>query len=405
MQRTSGLPLLALLLAAPLPAENLLIIPFFNTSKSRQIDWIGDGISEKLFEVLSAAGKSVVDPAERDEIFRQLAIRRYAVLTKATVTELGINLDADQILYGDFQFTPAPASAEPAPSPGSTPPAPRGNVRIQANLINIRQVSRGPAFVVSGPIEDLARLETELAWQAVRALQPSFAQTREEFLRGNPPLRLDAMESYIRGLLANVPDQKLRFFAQAARLEPSYSQPCYQLGKMLYTRRDYKQAIEWLQRVNEADAHYREAQFFLGLSRYVSGDYVSAGVAWQRLAQRVPLAEVLNNLGVTQLRLSQAGAAETLRKAVETDPSDPDVQFNAGYALWRQGSFEEAAGFFRETLQRRPEDQDATLLLGRCLARTGPRPDEVRTEGLERLKREYNEKAWLALQSVLSPKR
>jgi tetratricopeptide (TPR) repeat protein len=413
-------------LASTLHAENLLIIPFFNESKVKEIEWIGDGISEKLFEVAVAAGRSVVDAEERDEMLRQMAIRRYARLTKASVTEIGVNLDANEVLYGDFQFTAAPAGegaagagqaggqATGAGAAGSAGPAGsvgggeaggakvwRGTIRIQAQLMNIREVKRGPTFVVSGPIEQLSRLETELAWQVVKALAPGSSQSEQEFVKRHPSIRLDAMESYVRGLLSTMPDQKLRLFAQAARLEPGYSQPCFHLGKMLYSRRDYRQASEWFQKVVEIDAHYREAQFLLGVCLYQLADYAGAGARFGRLAETVPLAEVLNNLGVARLKTGDPSAAESLKRAVAVNGSDPDLHFNAGYALWRQGSWEEAAGYFRGALQRRPEDQDATFLLGRCLARNGPKAGEVRTEGLERLKREYNEKAWLSLQSVL----
>ena len=45
-------------------------------------------------------------------------------------------------------------------------------------------------------------------------------------------MRLDAVESYVRGLLATLdPEQRHRFFTQAARLDEHYSQPCFQLGK------------------------------------------------------------------------------------------------------------------------------------------------------------------------------
>ncbi len=165
--------------------------------------------------------QSVVESEERDEMMRQMAIRRYARLTKATVTEIGVNLDANQVVWGDFQFT---AAAAQEANPGKEL---RGEIRIQAQIMNIREVRRGPAFAVSGPIEQLSRLETELAWKVTQALMPQGSLTEQQFLTRHPAIRLDAMESYIRGLLSTMPDQKLRLFAQAVRLEPGYSQPVF----------------------------------------------------------------------------------------------------------------------------------------------------------------------------------
>ena len=155
---------------------------------------------------------------------------------------------------------------------------------------------------------------------------------------------------------------------------------------------------------NPADIHYRESLFFLGLSRYHTGDFKGAVDVLAKLAGMVPLAEVLNNLGAAQLRTADSGAAQAFLKAVETDPADPVYHFNAGYALWRKGDYGLAAESFRSALQRKPEDDTATLMLGRCLKQQGPRPGDLRTEALERAKTEYNESAWLALKSMLTPK-
>ena len=74
-----------------------------------------------------------------------------------------------------------------------------------------------------------------------------------------------------------------------------------------------------------------------------------------------------------------------------------------GYALWKQGDFEAAGEYFRAVLERNPEDEQASLLLARCASRTGSRPGEARTEGLERLKTNYEESAYWQLKAVLQP--
>ena len=53
-----------------------------------------------------------------------------------------------------------------------------------------------------------------------------------------------------------------------------------------------------------------------------------------------------------------------------------------------------------------PNDQMATLLLGRCLKKQGPRTDpaDVRLQNLERLKTDFEEKAYLQLKSLIDPK-
>jgi cytochrome c-type biogenesis protein CcmH/NrfG len=94
-------------------------------------------------------------------------------------------------------------------------------------------------------------------------------------------------------------------------------------------------------------------------------------------------------------------------KALEGDPADPDYHFNVGYALLRQGDFDAAAERFRAVLERNPQDAEATAMLGRALQKNAasPKPSAQRGEGVERLKLEYQESAWLQLKAVLDPKR
>jgi hypothetical protein len=74
-----------------------------------------------------------------------------------------------------------------------------------------------------------------------------------------------------------------------------------------------------------------------------------------------------------------------------------------GYALWRAGSFMAAAERFHTVLDHDPGDEVAALLLDRCEKRSGPRPGDAQTEGLERLKTNYEESAYWQLKAVLQP--
>lgn len=388
------IPFLCLLtLALPLSAETVLILPFFNVGKTRNVDWIGDSLSETILESFAAEGVGVVASENREEILRQMSIRRYALLTRASVMEIAVNCDAGLVLYGEFEFTPAQSS-------GTS----KGALRIALRILDVRRMKRGAEFNLTGPLEELSTLQSRLAWQSLHSLSPDATQTEEQFRLSHPAVRIDALESYVRGLLATSADLKYKLFTNAVRLEPNYSQPCFHLGKLNFASRTYRGAADWLQKVNPADIHYREALFFLGLSRYYTGDSKAALEVLNRLAGMVPLAEVLNNLGAAQLRSGAPGAADSFLKAIETDPADPVYHFNAGYALWRQGDFGPAAENFRAALERKPDDDTAVLLLGRCLKQQGPRPGDLKTEALERIKTEYNESAWLALKSMLAPK-
>ena len=124
-----------------------------------------------------------------------------------------------------------------------------------------------------GALEDLAAIEVRLGWQALKELRPQAAPSEEEFLKARPPVRLDAVESYVRGLLAAAPEQRHRLFTQAARLDEHFSQPCFQLGKAYWESKEYRVAAGWLERVARYDPHYLEAQLFPGTVPLLHGRF------------------------------------------------------------------------------------------------------------------------------------
>ncbi len=374
----------------------VLVLSFFNLSSSAgssNLDWIGESISEAIREGLASSGALVHERETREEALRRLSIRPGATLTTASVIKLGELLDAGQVIYGEFSVTPA---AEGSQSMGS--------LRIVARTLDLQGFRKGPELEEIGALEDLAALERHLAWEALRLVAPRAAVSEEEFRRNRPTVRVDALENFVRGLLASSPEQKHRFFTQAARLDPEYSQPRFQLGRMFAEKKDYRVAAGWLEGVKPADSHYMESRFLLGLCRYYGGDFAGAAPAFEAVARAVPLNEVLNNLGAAQSRLNQPASLDNFRKALEGDPADPDYHFNVGYALWKRGDFAAAAESFRAVLERSPEDPQATIMLGRALQKNGPRPGDPNSDGLERLKLNYEETAYRQLKAELDGK-
>jgi tetratricopeptide (TPR) repeat protein len=373
-------------------AETVLVLPFFNHSKSPNLDWIGESIAETLHDALISEGLLALDREDRLEAYRRLNLRPGAELTHASIIKIGESLDASRVIYGDFDLTPAESGKEPT----------KGTLRINARIINLKDTRQGPPYTELGALEDLAAVEVRLGWKSLAQLIPKSVPPEEEYMTRRPPVRLDAVESYIRGLLATSPEQRYRLFTQSARLDEHYSQPCYQLGKIAWEQKDYKAAATWLARVARTDPHYLEARFFLGLSQYHQGGYPVAEQAFQTVAASVPLNEVFNNLGAAQLRQNNtAGALASFRKALEGDSGDPDYHFNLGYTLWRTGDFDAAIESFRAAVARNAADAEATTLLGLALKHQGPRPNDPRTEGRERLKTNYDEAAYRQLQAEL----
>ncbi len=374
----------------PVWADNVVVLPFYNASQTPNLDWVGESVSETVWEAIATQGLMVVTREDRQEAFRRLGLRLDANPTRATLLKIGQALDADQVVYGEFEVIPPPA--------GTT--TTRGNLRLTAHVLDLKRIKRGPDFGELGAIEDLAAQQSHLAWQTIQFLAPKMSISEADFRKRWPPVRLDAIESFMRGMLATNPEQRNKLFTQALRLEPNYSDASFQLGLLASSKKDYRVGGEWLAKVSPSDVHYSQASFFLGICRFNTGDYAGAQTAFERVAATVPLNEVFNNLGVAQSRRGLPDAIVNFRKAVEGDSTDPAYHFNLGYALWKQGRYAEGADSFRAVLDRNPQDQEATVMLGRCLKGGVGKPPPLK-EGLERLKTNYEESAYRQLRALL----
>lgn len=380
-----------LVCAVVVRADSVLVVPFFNHSNDASLDWIGESIAESVQDSLASEGVLVVRREDRLEGFRRLSLRPGAQLTHASIIKLGMALDATEVIFGSFEA----AAAAPG---GATAKA---SLRIMARVMNLKHSALGPKFGEAGALEDLAPLEVHLGWQSLTQIAPKAAPSEADFRAARPPVRIDAVENYIRGLLAPDADQRQHFFLQAARLDEHFSQPCFQLGKTYWARSEYKLAAGWFSRVSRSDPHYLEAQFFLGLCRFDTGDFAAAETAFATVAVSVPLNEVFNNLGAAEARQGKLEAAmANFKKAVDGDSNDPDYQFNLGYTYWRSGQYAAAVERFRASLERDPNDAEATSMLGRALQGQGARAAESLETRL-RLKENYEEDAYRQLQAEL----
>src|SRR5215467_8436004 len=190
----------ALTLCLSLHAESVLVLPFFNQSKPANLDWIGESISEAIVDALASEGVLVLDRSDRVEAYRRLTLRPGADLTHASVIKLGQALDASWVIYGQYEVLPTEPGKEQTGS----------RLVITARVLELKHMHQGPEMSERGVLQDLAPLETHLGWQALAAMRGASAPSEQDFVKARPPVRIDAVENYIRGLMAGSPEQRNR---------------------------------------------------------------------------------------------------------------------------------------------------------------------------------------------------
>ena len=130
----------------------------------------------------------------------------------------------------------------------------------------------------------MASLQSALAWDLLRLIRADFPVPKDNYIASVAPVRLDALENYIRGMLATTAEEKVQHYREAARLNPDYAQAWLELGKTYYAQRAYEPAIAALSQIQHSSSVAREANFYLGLAAYAHGDFAKSESAFEFVA-------------------------------------------------------------------------------------------------------------------------
>src|SRR5229473_2693589 len=219
-----------------------LVFPFQNAGASPRLDWLGEGLEELTIQYLSTAGQQVYSHAGRAAEFERNGLPFSARLSRASMLRIAQDLDADFVIFGSFA------------SDGKS-------LTVESRVLRIDPIGLLPVVRESGPLESLMELHGKVVWRLLAGNGRPYWFTLAEFSKAQRPLRLDAFEHYIRGLLANEDEPRLRELREASRLEPSWP---------------------------DLDPDEDDYPFNLGLLSMQSGDFVSAAAAFREASERKP---------------------------------------------------------------------------------------------------------------------
>jgi tetratricopeptide (TPR) repeat protein len=362
--------------AAPAGAQQgiYLVFPFENAGASPRLDWLGEGLEELTIQRLSAAGQQVYSHTGRASELDRYGLPASAKVSRAAMLHIAEDLDADFVIFGSFT------------SDGK-------NLTVEARILRVNVVTDrtglNPTALLapvreSGSLNSLMDLHIRLLWRLLSASDHAYPHSLAEFSKAQRPLRLDAFEHYIRGLLASEDEARLRELREAARLDPDWPDPDFALGQAYYVRRDCNSALPWFARVPTSHQRHLEAVFAGGVCRLLLNQPDRAEETFIALqdtlrnngAAGVELPEILNNLAIARERQGKTPLAQTdLRRASEIDPDENDYPFNLGLLALRASDFAAAAGYFREASQREPENPEDRALLIQSLEKAGKKEE------------------------------
>jgi tetratricopeptide (TPR) repeat protein len=272
-------------------------------------------------------------------------------------------------------------------------------VRISAQLIDASTGAHVWAERYDRELRDIFAVQDEITEAIVGSAYPGLYQAQQEHAVRQEPEDLDAYDLTHRGFwhfyrFTKEDNAKARsFFERAAELDPHFADPFVGVAMTHYSDLGFQwsespeQAIRDLvaaaERSVALDDKSANASFALGLAHMLRAQPGEAVPAFELAIELNPsLAPAYNYLGFTlaQLRRPDEGMAN-VEKAMRLSPHDPAMfAFLHTMALGHFAAerYEEAIGWAKRSLQRRPHYPLAYCVLAASYARLA-RLDEART--------------------------
>jgi len=343
--------------------DTIVTMPFENLSGRAEYNWVGESFAAALADLFDKPGLVAIRPDERNVAYKQEGLPPTAILTRATMIKIAERAGANLVVMGTYRI-----AGEGRES----------TITITARVIDIREGRLvGKEYNRGGPLVDLQRLQGDLAYEILYQHNQALPFSRDQISTDATIAPVGAFENFIKGTLTRERDPRIAFLERAIKeyndkTKTQYIAAIFELGRIRFEAAEYKEALEQLTLVDEKNQRYDEAQFYIGVAQDALGQPDQALATLKKLAGRLPLFEVYNNIGVLLMKQKQyKDAIDHLKPAMDAAPRDTDTLFNLGYAYFLAKDNGNAAATLKSETKLRASDGEAYYILSKALAAQG----------------------------------
>ncbi len=372
----------------------VMILPFENTSNLSEYNWVGESFANSLADLLKVPGLVVLSNDERELAYQRLGLPLTTIPSLATAIRLARAANATMIVLGTYSVNTTTSGDD------KTAAALLGTARVikvnEGRLMGEvmpdgRWASR--VFDFADPLTQLQRMQGRLAFDILYARDKAFPFTRNELIERATKVPQVAFETYLKGIQTDDKEKRVNYLKNALKIYSDekggavFPEAAFELGQFYFQEQDWKQAAEYLSRLQKEDPHYTEAAFHAALAYDKMGNQRAALDALMPLTpenSKTPLTSVVNNAGALSVKAARdekeakerdellAQGTRFLKRAADSSaPDDSVVRFNYAYALFLAGKYAEAAEQLRPIIAADPRDGQAYFLLAKSLEKTG----------------------------------
>ena len=356
----SGVLILASSLAVRASTDTIVTMPFENLSGRAEYNWVGESFAAALADLFDKPGLVAIRPDERNVAYKQEGLPPTAILTRATMIKIAERAGANLVLMGTYRI-----AGEGRDS----------TITITARVVDIREGRLvGKEYNRGGPLVDLQRLQGDLAYEILYQHNQALPFSRDQLTTDATLAPIGAFENFIKGTLTRDREARVGFLDHAIKeyaekTKSQYIAAIFELGRIRFEAAEYKEALEQLALIDEKNPRYDEAQFYVGVAQDALGQTDQSLATLKKLAARLPLFEVYNNIGVLLIKQKRyKDAIDHLKPAAEAASRDTDTLFNLGYAYFLAKDNANAALTLKNETRQQASDGEAFYILSKALA-------------------------------------
>src|SRR6266536_2614000 len=337
--------------------KSIAVLPFVNMSADKNDEYLSDGMTEELINVLSkmpglrVPGRTscfAFKGKNEEDIFRKVGDQLHV----GTVLEGSVRKAGDKL-------------------------------RVTAQLINVSDGYHLWSKDYDGDVKDILNFQSNVAEQVVQALQVQLGTEAARALSKKPTQNPEAHRLYLLGRYEFGKYSEagwassIRYYEQALKLDPNYALAycgladtyAYMGGVVMPSKEAVAKEKEFAQKALELDPELPEAHLSLACALSGAFDWRNAQIEFDRAIELNPnlawayeiYAWFLGGVG----RSDEAIAKD--KKAIELDPLNSFFQAALAYFLYHARRYDDAIVQIKKTLELDPASTLGRHLLGCCL--------------------------------------
>ena len=341
--------------------KSIAVLPFVNMSADKNDEYLSDGMTEELINVLSKVpglrvpGRTscfAFKGKNEEDIFRKVGDQLHV----GTVLEGSVRKAGDKL-------------------------------RVTAQLINVSDGYHLWSKDYDGDVKDILNFQSNVAEQVVQALQVKLGGEGTRVLAKKPTENPEAHRLYLLGRYEFAKytqtgwNNAIHYYEQALRIDPEFALAycgladnyAYMGSVVMPEREAIAKEKEFAQKALELDPELAEAHMSFALVLVADYDWRNGLKEFDRALELNPnlaFAYELQAWTVNGLGRFDEAIAKT-RKAVELDPLNPFFQMSLSFYQYWARQYDDAIAQARKTLAMDPNSAISHVLLGLSFLKKG----------------------------------